>query len=86
MSDLGVLNMILMVVLLAAAIGCFLSVVMAWRSGVPITYGGLGWFGAASDKVPDAARPHIRRAWRFFGIAAASQITMAALYHLAGQT
>jgi membrane-associated phospholipid phosphatase len=54
--------------LAAAAFGVALSsmphVLRARREGVPFWYGGLGWYGAPSRHVPDAARPHALKAMR----------------------
>ncbi|WP_137180280.1 hypothetical protein [Roseomonas sp. AR75] len=59
--------------LAAAAFGVALSsmphVLRARRAGVPFWYGGLGWYGAPSRHMPEAARPHARLAMRRWLIA-----------------
>lgn len=39
------------------------AMMRAWQAGLPISYGGLGWFGP-SPRVPEEARPHMREAMR----------------------
>ncbi len=52
----------------AAALTCAASampaMLRAFRAGVPWWYGGLGWYGGASRHMPDAARPHARKAMK----------------------
>lgn len=54
---------------LAAMIGTVIAVVQAWRNGVPWWSGGALWYTTSLQ--PPAARPHIRAAWRRFGLGAA---------------
>lgn len=71
---------------LACAVSALPSVLRASRAGVPWWYGGLGWYGAPSRHMPEAARPHARKAMKrwfaaigLFVLAAAAAIAAAAI-------
>ncbi len=48
----------------AVAVSAMPAMWRAYRLGVPFWYGGLGWYGAPSRFMPEAARPHARHAMR----------------------
>ncbi len=49
---------------LACAVSAMPAMLRASRAGVPWWYGGLGWYGGASRHMPEAARPHARKAMK----------------------
>jgi hypothetical protein len=54
---------------LLCAVSSMPAMLRAFRAGVPFWYGALGWYGAPSRHMPDAARPHARQAMRRWGLA-----------------